>query len=611
MMCLNFRIVVMFAFVFGASIVASGQPEEWVVNPSAYQFTMSLTFTISIDDLTGSDVDVLAIFDDEGECRGVGEANYQNTGTGWYTGLMLVYSNVSSELDLNALIWDSSASSVIDSEDGLIFISDASLGNLNAPIIFSALTDLSIGCMDLNACNYLASATADSGGCLYPGCGDSSACNYTDNANCFELDLCLFPDPGLDCDGICLEDFDADGICDENELFGCSDPFACNYNIDVTEDDCSCAYANYPLDCEGNCFLDSDGNGVCDGFEIPGCIEPEACNFNDLANYDDQSCEYCCFNLPESEGYALDVEELSLGVSGLTRYRVYLAALQEGDRVLRIGGTGSPTLIQTSAAFFQHPLGGALASSITPENLLTDSTLNWDSWVTIGLDQLAAQEGAYDAEIEGSSVWSTLFEFGENIYLGGGNDDGWSLDATAINGMAGADLRVLLGQWTTDGDFSGQISILILPFGAPEPLNIILSYSAPQCGCANSLACNYDSSASWDDGTCTFADEGYNCEGNCVLDSDFDGVCDDLEIVGCSNQLALNFDSSVTEDDGSCLFLGCTYSGANKFDPLASIDDQSCVFDQLNLISCPDLNSDGLVGIGDLLIFLAAFGLIC
>ena len=35
-------------------------------------------------------------------------------------------------------------------------------------------------------------------------------------------------------------------------------------------------------------------------------------------------------------------------------------------------------------------------------------------------------------------------------------------------------------------------------------------------------------------------------------DSDVDGVCDELEISGCTSQSACNFDSSATDDDGSC-----------------------------------------------------------
>ena len=39
-------------------------------------------------------------------------------------------------------------------------------------------------------------------------------------------------------------------------------------------------------------------------------------------------------------------------------------------------------------------------------------------------------------------------------------------------------------------------------------------------GCTDSTACNYDASATDDDGSCTYADEFYDCDGNCLNDTD-------------------------------------------------------------------------------------------
>ena len=44
-------------------------------------------------------------------------------------------------------------------------------------------------------------------------------------------------------------------------------------------------------------------------------------------------------------------------------------------------------------------------------------------------------------------------------------------------------------------------------------------------GCTDSTACNYDSLAQEDDGTCVYIQEGEcDCDGN--IDADFDGICD-------------------------------------------------------------------------------------
>ena len=71
-------------------------------------------------------------------------------------------------------------------------------------------------------------------------------------------------------------------------------------------------------------------------------------------------------------------------------------------------------------------------------------------------------------------------------------------------------------------------------------------------GCTDETACNYDELATDDDGTCEYAVEFYDCEGNCLNDADEDGVCDELEVEGCTNVDACNYDELATEDDGSC-----------------------------------------------------------
>jgi len=54
------------------------------------------------------------------------------------------------------------------------------------------------------------------------GCMDSNACNFDPAAN-IEPDpiepalACSFPEEGYDCDGVCIEDFDLDEVCDAND----------------------------------------------------------------------------------------------------------------------------------------------------------------------------------------------------------------------------------------------------------------------------------------------------------------------------------------------------------------------------------------------------------
>jgi hypothetical protein len=85
-------------------------------------------------------------------------------------------------------------------------------------------------------------------------------------------------------------------------------------------------------------------------------------------------------------------------------------------------------------------------------------------------------------------------------------------------------------------------------------------------------------------------------------------------VVGCDISCACNYDAAVNISDvAQCVFSGCdgcTYPDATNYDGAAISDDGSCIFEIAN--PCPaDLNGDGSITTGDLLIFLGAFGTIC
>ncbi|MAQ31351.1 MAG: hypothetical protein CMD26_01265, partial [Flavobacteriales bacterium] len=53
--------------------------------------------------------------------------------------------------------------------------------------------------------------------------------------------------------------------CGVQEVLGCMDATACNYNADANADDSSCTYAQENFDCDGNCTADVDCAGTCAG----------------------------------------------------------------------------------------------------------------------------------------------------------------------------------------------------------------------------------------------------------------------------------------------------------------------------------------------------------
>ena len=63
---------------------------------------------------------------------------------------------------------------------------------------------------------------------------------------------------------------------------GCTDETACNYNSLATDDSGACTYIDGICESCENGFIvdnDSDDDGVCDDDEVVGCTDATACNY--------------------------------------------------------------------------------------------------------------------------------------------------------------------------------------------------------------------------------------------------------------------------------------------------------------------------------------------
>ena len=121
-------------------------------------------------------------------------------------------------------------------------------------------------------------------------------------------------------------------------------------------------------------------------------------------------------------------------------------------------------------------------------------------------------------------------------------------------------------------------------------------------GCTDSTACNYDSTANSDNGSCEFI----SCQDDCGVPNGDNSSCS-----GCTYSAATNYDSTVTIDDGTCLFQDITSDNQDVYnqafaDGVESVECPDCNDD------CPgDLDGDDAVSTSDLLIFLSQFGNEC
>lgn len=421
------------------------------------------------------------------------------------------------------------------------------------------------GCTSPTACNYNPQATTDDGSCLEPeenctqcngeelilidddgdsicnaeeiaGCQDPEACNFDPQAT-DDDGSCLIPEPDCtECDGqqLILIDDDGDGICDADEVLGCTDPIACNFNPDATDDDGSCLIPEENCaECDGTelVLIDDDGDGVCNANEVFGCTDPDAINFNPDATEDDGSCAY------------------------------------EG-----MGGCTSPT-----ACNFDPDATADDGSCLEPEENCTEC--DGDDLVLIDDDG----DGICNADEIAGCIDPTACNFNPEAT----DDDGSCLipapDCTECQGEA----LVLIDD---DGD------------GICNADEID--------GCSDPTACNFDPEATDDDGSCLIPEENCTeCEGDTLIliDDDGDGICNADEVVGCTNPMACNFNPEATDEDGSCLIpeenctecdgedlilidddgdgvcneeevLGCTDPDALNYNPEATEDDGTCEF---------------------------------
>ena len=337
------------------------------------------------------------------------------------------------------------------------------------------------GCIDNLACNYSIEATTDDGTCVYAdevcetcvdgvvvtsdedgdevcdedeviGCMDNNACNFdplaTDSANCdYAVDY-------YDCNDVCLNDVDSDGVCDENEIAGCSNENACNYDFSVTDDDGTCVYPEEFLDCEGACVNDSDEDGICDELEDDGCTNAIACNFDPSATNDDGSCLFA--------------------------------------------------------------------------------------------DPFYDCEGVCLSDFDGDGVCDPLEVLGctDSAYL--------EYDPTATENNGSCTTLIVFGCMDpTYTEFNEEANLDEVPSMC---VTLIVE------GCIDELACNYNADANTNDGSCDYALEYYDCDENCLSDIDLDGVCDELEVNGCTDENSCNFNEEATEDDGSCYQVNVTLS---------------------------------------------------
>ena len=512
---------------------------------------------------------------------------------------------------------------------------DCSIGNHAALGMVGTITVGIGGCTDQSAPNWLPFADFDDGSCIYSGCTDATACNYEAGANTDD-GSCLFPDaPCAACDGeggVTILDADSDGVCDADETVGCADATACNYNdlstLDADNTLCvyptaACASCSGATDGTGTVVIsDADGDGVCDGDEVPGCTDETACNYDATATDDNGSCQtldalgVCggsCVADADGDLICDDVDDCVGAYDALGVCNGDCAADADADGICDDVDdcVGTPDALGVC--------NGDCAADADNDGICDDV----DDCVGTP-DALGVCNGDCAADADADGICDDEDDcVGTPDAIGVCNGDcpedldgdGICDDVDDCVGILDA-LGVCNGDCPADADGDQICDDVDDCVGTPDALGVCngdcpadvdgdgICDNAEIPGCTDENACNYDATATDDDGSCTQPDAIGDCDGDCPADVDQDGICDLDETPGCTDETACNYDAAATLDDGSCTELDalgeCGGLCPSDMDNDGICDDDDpCVgqYDALGVCNggCPaDLDNDDI-----------------
>ncbi len=349
------------------------------------------------------------------------------------------------------------------------------------------------------------------------GCMDANACNYNAEA---EIDngSCTYAETYYDCSEDCLNDADGDGICDELEVLGCTNSSACNFSSNATEDDASCNFSELNYDCAGACLNDTDGDGVCNELEVLGCTLAWADNLNTLATDDDNSCYKNGCTLAWADNYEAQ-------------------ATNNDGSCLKEGCTSDWADNYDAQATVDD--GSCYRNGCT-----SDWADNYDAQATVD-DGSCYKNGCTSDWADNYDAQAT-FDDGSCSRLGCVSN--W---ADNFDPLATDDDSSCIRNGCTDSTADNF-----------DSLATVDDASCLYSGCTINTACNYSATANVNDGSCEFPQTYYDCNDQCLNDTDSDGVCDELEVLGCQQVNANNYNPLAT--DSGALYLLRMYGSCSR-----------------------------------------------
>jgi hypothetical protein len=518
--------------------------------------------------------------------------------------------------------------------------------NPNWPYTWECPIAVVNGCIDETAFNYDIEANTDDGSCIdvANGCTDSTACNFDITANT-DSGLCEYPTENYDCNDICLNDSDSDGICDELEDCPNLDFTTINTGNNMTLLITESSIATLNEIGDGNIgvfFTDESGLLVCGGKKIFTGSTTNIAAFGDDTTTDEKD------GFEEGETMIWKFEDLNGNQYDISTN--YLENSFEGNGVEIISNI---SYLAVPCFCINDTDSDGVCDESEVVGCMDTNGCNYDATATddSGLCEYAAEnydcadvclndtdsDGVCDElEVEGCTD-ETAFNYSNSAT----DDDGSCVEViygcinwfsinydplantddesciSIINGCTDPDAFNYQEQANTDDGSCVEViygCINVFAFNYNESANTNDgSCVAVIYGCIDETAFNFDSLANTDDESCIAVINGctdvtaFNYDE--LVNTD-DGSCEEF-IYGCIDQEAINFDELANTSDGSCINVvyGCLDETALNYDAFANTDDGSCtqevniVFelatDPSNIISTYNVYISGLSLDGD------------
>ena len=342
-------------------------------------------------------------------------------------------------------------------------------------------------------------------GNVITGCTDPMGCNYNPEANCQDV-----------------------GSCDYS-CYGCTDPAASNFNPEATADNGTCCFSDwYTISATGQLWWSAQSDDYY---------------FGSFGSY------------PANEGFCMDGNCFSIYLYSSSPEPVDVTVTGPDGNIFWTG------VVEPFGMTYEFFSGSEIIGCTDPTACNFNPEASCSDWMSCDFGCTDSSAPNFDpaATLDDGSCclndWYTL-SFSEPTY--------WQIMSAQ---------GYIYGMYPENNGFCtiGSCGLLV----------------------AYSLSGNpVDYSVTAEDGTLIASGTSIGWYQN--IDVSFDAN----EIAGCTDPVACNYNESATCDNGSCLFYcgGCTDEEAINYDPYASFDDGSCVFEavdpEVQMMMIPDEDNE-------------------